>query len=194
MARGLINYPERSTPNSDYPSGRITDDPGDGTGTPIDQYTNDDIHQFLDKILRRSGITPNGLPENEYSGHQYHQALDAIINARISDIVPWTNLTLINGWAASGGTTPQFKVSKDGKVHLRGSITGVGSSNIKFVADGSVPHSNYNIILSATRLNAGIVEGTRLFVAPGGSLNSSPDNTNNNPLYLDGISYWPETM
>lgn len=79
MGRGLQNLPNRTTPDSDYPNGRIKDNDGSGNGTPVNQFTNDDIHQFLAKMLRRAGITPNGLPENEYSGHQYHQALDAII-------------------------------------------------------------------------------------------------------------------
>lgn len=76
MAIGIENYPNIDTSNpSDYPDGRLKDNPGNRTGTPINRLTNGDLHQFFAKLLRDSGIEANGLPENEYSGHQYIEAL-----------------------------------------------------------------------------------------------------------------------
>lgn len=85
MARGLQNYPEVTTPDSDYPNGRIIDDSGTENGTPVNEEVYGDAHQFLAKILREAGITANGFPENEYSGHQYYEALDALIYANNND-------------------------------------------------------------------------------------------------------------
>lgn len=75
MARGLQNLPNITAADSDYPNGRIKDNPGNNTGTPVNENSMGDIFQFFAKLMRTAAITPNGLPESEYSGQQYYQAL-----------------------------------------------------------------------------------------------------------------------
>ncbi len=84
MAIGLQNFPNITTPDGDFPNGRIKDNPGNGTGTPVNQYTNGDYHEFFAKLMRMSGLTPNQVPDSEYAGHQYIQALINEINSSIS--------------------------------------------------------------------------------------------------------------
>lgn len=75
MARGLQNFPNITHADGDFPNGRVKDNPGDNTGTPVNEYTLGDIWQFFAKLMREASLTPNGLPESEYSGQQYYQAL-----------------------------------------------------------------------------------------------------------------------
>lgn len=74
MAEGLENYPNIDAPDTDYPNGKIRDNPGDFTGTPFNTLVYGDTHQLHAKLLRQAGITANGLPDNEYSGNQYFEA------------------------------------------------------------------------------------------------------------------------
>jgi hypothetical protein len=77
--RPLVDKTNVQAPDSDYPFGRIKDNPGNGTGTPVNELVYGDIHQFFEKMMHESGITPNGLPENDYSGFQLFQALQTVI-------------------------------------------------------------------------------------------------------------------
>lgn len=47
-------------------------------------------------------------------------------------VIPWTNLTLINGWAAAS-TTPQYMRDASGFVHLRGDMTTGTSVTTAFI-------------------------------------------------------------
>jgi len=186
MARGLQNYQNRTTPDSDYPNGRIKDNDGTGNGTPVNQYTNDDLHQFLAKMLRRGGITPNGLPENEYSGHQYHQALDNIIKTPPS----WITIPLINGWAVNGSATLRYRITRTGKIEIMGQLDASSATNSQICNTGVMPHGSYNIQLTASRLHVSTLaqEGCVISVQTNGSLVCS-ERTNAVTVFLDGLSY-----
>lgn len=81
MSIGLLNYPNRDvTDLANYPEGNIKDNPGDGTGTPINVLTTADIHQTFYKLLDIAGITPNGDPDNVTNGYQYIEAIRKIPN------------------------------------------------------------------------------------------------------------------
>lgn len=80
MAKGIQNYPNVTTPDSDYPDGHTIDETGINDGTPVDLMTLGDYQQWFAKVLREAGITPNGLPENEYSGHQYYEGAKKVFN------------------------------------------------------------------------------------------------------------------
>lgn len=67
--------------NSDlvnFPNGRVRNNDGSGNGTPVNEQTKGDIHEFFDKMLRLYGIDHNNLPENETNGYQTIDALRAI--------------------------------------------------------------------------------------------------------------------
>ena len=79
MGRTLLNYPNTDTSDpSNYPDGRIKDDPAGITGTPIGEVTWGDMAMFFDKLMRFAGIAPNNLPDNETNGYQFMQALNKL--------------------------------------------------------------------------------------------------------------------
>lgn len=62
------------SPNSEYPNGQIRDRVGTTPGTPGNVEVYGDMHQFFDKLIRESTITPNGLLDSEYNGYQLWEA------------------------------------------------------------------------------------------------------------------------
>lgn len=80
--RSLANKTNVVPPDADYPFGRIKDNPGNNTGTPINELVYGDFHQFFEKLMAESGITPNELPDNEYSGFQLYEALIELIKVK----------------------------------------------------------------------------------------------------------------
>lgn len=63
---------------TNFPNGRIKNNTGAGNGTPINEVTKGDIHEFFDKALRLYGITHNDLPDNETNGYQTIDAVRAL--------------------------------------------------------------------------------------------------------------------
>ena len=67
--------------NSDptnYPNGRIQNNTGAGNGTPVNEFTKGDIHEFFDKAMRLYGLTHNNLPDNTTNGYQTIEAVKAL--------------------------------------------------------------------------------------------------------------------
>lgn len=103
MAIPLHDKPNVTAPGGDYPYGDIKDNPGDGTGTPVNRLVTADFHQFFARMLAISGVAANGLPENNANGFQYFEAMLKVISdkmgatlRKIVDIGPWdmdTNVT-----------------------------------------------------------------------------------------------------
>lgn len=79
MARNLATKPNVEPADAEYPFGRIKDNPGNNTGTPVNEEVYGDIHQFFAKIMSDAGIAYNGLPDNAYDGFQYRNALFLLI-------------------------------------------------------------------------------------------------------------------
>jgi hypothetical protein len=77
--RPLSFKPNTAAPDSDFPYGRIKDRSGSVPGTKVNEEVYGDIHQFFEKLMDESGITPNNLPDNEYSGFQLFEALSKVI-------------------------------------------------------------------------------------------------------------------
>lgn len=63
-------------PDSEYPYGQILDQSLTQDGTPVDVNTYQDMHQFFEKLIRESTLTPNDLPDNEYNGWQLWAAFE----------------------------------------------------------------------------------------------------------------------
>lgn len=63
---------------ADYPDGRIKNNTGGGDGTPVNEITKGDIHEFFDKLMRLYGISHNGLPDNVTNGYQLVDAVKAL--------------------------------------------------------------------------------------------------------------------
>lgn len=115
--RALRNKPNVNPPDSDYPFGRAKDNPGDNSGTHVDELLLGDILQFFEKLGLDAGVAFNNLPENSYSGFQLNQALAGIWN----DI----SATLNAGWSQVGGSnTFSWKKSPAGSsIQFKGYLT-----------------------------------------------------------------------
>lgn len=79
MAIALENKSNVDPPDSDYPYGRIRNNPGNNTGTPVNEQVYGDFHQFFARMLDQADVVANGLPDNDYSGFQYFEAMEQII-------------------------------------------------------------------------------------------------------------------
>lgn len=75
MARKLSNKVNVDAPSATYPFGRVKDNPGDNTGTPVDEALLGDLIQFFEKLMDAAGQTFNNQPENQTSGFQFFNAL-----------------------------------------------------------------------------------------------------------------------
>lgn len=75
MARGLQNTDNVNAPTTDFPYGRVRDNDGTGNGTPANEKTLGDFHQFFARLLDQASSVPNGLPDSAYYGFQYFEAL-----------------------------------------------------------------------------------------------------------------------
>jgi hypothetical protein len=67
--------------NSDllnYPDGRIKNNLGSGSGTPVNERVYGDIHQTIAKMMRLYNILPNNLPDNETNGFQIIESIVAL--------------------------------------------------------------------------------------------------------------------
>lgn len=78
--RKLATKTNVQAPDGQYPYGRIKNNDGSQNGTPVDENTYGDIHQFFEKLMAAAGITANGFPENQYSGFQLNEALQKLID------------------------------------------------------------------------------------------------------------------
>lgn len=99
MARTLENYPNTdNTDPTNYPDGRVKDDPAGISGTPIDETTWGDWAMFFDKMMRMAGTASNNLPDNETNGYQLIHAMLQYINAFVAPLI----INLIgSGYSAS---------------------------------------------------------------------------------------------
>jgi len=75
MARTIASKANTDAPAYPYTWGKIRDNPGNNTGTAVNEATCGDQHQFFDGLLSIGSITPNNLPENALNGFQYMYAL-----------------------------------------------------------------------------------------------------------------------
>lgn len=81
MARSLKNKVNVEPPDGDFPYGRIKDNTGIGDGTPVDENTYGDHHQFFARLMEyvmeyaKDGFEWNEEPDSAYVGFQLFEAL-----------------------------------------------------------------------------------------------------------------------
>jgi hypothetical protein len=103
--RSLQSKPNVVAPGGSYPYGKIKDRSGATAGTPVNEQVYGDIHQFFERLMAKSGITPNNLPENSTNGFQLFEALQRII-VPIGFIGMWSGSvgSIPTGWGLCDGT------------------------------------------------------------------------------------------
>lgn len=134
MARIIKDLPNITVPAGIYPYGRIKDNPGDNTGTKMNEEAFGDIFQFFSRVMDHAAAVngfpaSNGLPDNNSNGYQLYEALESIAFNTGSK----TPLTLINGFVTGAGfglSTPSYRASSLGLVYLSGGILAVGGQSI----------------------------------------------------------------
>lgn len=85
--RSLQNKDFVEAPDSDYPYGRIRDKAPALRGTPVNENTYGDFHQFFEKMMDVAGVTANELPENAYSGFQMIEALQKFMGKELGKLI-----------------------------------------------------------------------------------------------------------
>lgn len=175
MARILANKTNVDAPDPDYPYGKIRDNPGNNTGTPINELVYGDVHQFFARLLDKQAgsampdVVPNDLPENDYSGFQFFESLERIINR----LIKRDQISFI---VSGGGTTISTGIKGRRRVPFKCRITGweiVSDQSCSAVMDvwrqayGSLPATNSESILTGDEMTitAGI-KGQNLALTP----------------------------
>ncbi len=150
--RALSTKTNVTAPGGDYPHGRIKDNPGDNTGTPVNELLYGDFHQFFERLMFITSTVANGLPENSAAGFQLITALQALIQSYIDALkggVPAAGDTLDKlydlitamgrprgGWDASSNTVPGSATNEAGdfwRITVAGTLSGLvsGAGDVK---------------------------------------------------------------
>lgn len=119
MARSIRKNTNVRPPDSDYTFGAVRDNPGDNTGTRVNERMIGDQMQFFEKLMFDSGLSFNELPENAYSGFQFNQALSALINGRRV----WKNFALLNSWTINGAGFARWRFLGGALIQMVASLT-----------------------------------------------------------------------
>lgn len=70
----LKNKTNVNAPNGTWPYGELRDNPGDNSGTPVNEELVSDVMQLMEVVMADAGITANGQLDNLTNGFQLYQA------------------------------------------------------------------------------------------------------------------------
>lgn len=171
MARGIQNKVNTDAPDGNYPFGKIRDDDGSNNGTPVDEQTYGDWHQFFESLMARAGLTFNGLPDNVGNTFQLLLAFIGSVRATFATETDRGTAEIATTAETTTGTDDTRMVTPkkladwwDAKFNqawtLRsniadvsvtgGSGTTVTNSNIKYKVREKTVHVNYRFQVSNT--------------------------------------------
>ena len=85
MAREFADFAYQTGTTPSYPHGQLKDDPGDGTGTPLEVETLNDIYNFFHVLMDEAGIAFNNVADFGDSGYGTIQFYDAYLQAQYGD-------------------------------------------------------------------------------------------------------------
>lgn len=197
MAIALEDKPNVDPPSALYPNGNIRDNPGDGSGTPVNALVHADFHQFFARLLVEGVVTPNGQPENAYTGFQYIEAFK-----RLAGDIPVPYITTgitYPGSVASAGANLGYKKTIRNTIRFAGILTGPGSSSsfnasIMSLPLGMRPSRNQKSVVAISQAAGSDFAATILFDTSGGiTLNAVPSGVvlsgGTLSIYLDGLEF-----
>lgn len=112
--RQLKNKTNVIAPGGNYPYGRLKDNPGNNTGTPVDENLLGDASQFFERLMAEAGITPNGQPENSSDGFQLVDALKELIKKGAGE---WKNtgVTVHTGFSTGDAQGVMYKIIENSR-------------------------------------------------------------------------------
>lgn len=167
MARKLSNKVNVDPISGAYPYGRVKDNPGDNTGTPMDELLLGDLIQFFEKLMDASGITFNNQPESNTNGFQFISALRQYIRqtsatttekgtstrASQSDVNTGTDLTsFVSPGTLSGRTATE---TRSGVIELATQTeTNAGTDNERALTAFLIANATSIIGLAAMKVNS----------------------------------------
>lgn len=173
--RPLSSKTNVDAPDSDYPYGKIRDNPGNNTGTPINEQVYGDFHQFFERLMDKqqggplADVVPNGLPDNDYTGFQLFEALENVVNRLIGK----DQLSFV---ISGGGAAIATGIKGRRRVPFACRVTGweiVADQSCSAVVDvwrqtyGSLPATNSESILAGNEMTiSGAIKGQDLSVGP----------------------------
>lgn len=70
---------------ADWPFGKIQNKTLSVDGTPVNEETYQDFHQFFEKMFAESGILANGLPDNQTNDFQLFEAFTKLTHPAFDD-------------------------------------------------------------------------------------------------------------
>jgi hypothetical protein len=119
--RKLVNKTNVDAPTFAFPFGRIRDNPGNDTGTPVDELLYGDMHQAFAILFAMAGVVMNDLEENSTNSFQSGLAFISLANTQ-NDFAHQIGTSLQppyqNGWQGSN-----FVTSTGGARYMRNQKT-----------------------------------------------------------------------
>lgn len=155
MARTLVGKTNTDPAVYPYVFGKIRDNPGNNTGTALNENTCGDQHQFFEGLLAIGNVTPNNLPENALNGFQYSVALQYIPKIQ-TDFYHTVGFPMqpsfVNSFASSsyisGPSAGYKKGDRTNRVYLQGAFqrsTELNSTTAWTMPLGYRPASNVTV-------------------------------------------------
>lgn len=122
-------------PSVPYPFGELRDNPGDNTGTPVDNQLVNDVMQFMEVLMANASITPNGLPENDTNGFQLLQAFVKNVRLVYAGYAQYGVSQIANQAVTDAGTSELHHVTPKGLNDRAATETLTGISEIATQAE-----------------------------------------------------------
>lgn len=141
-----------NSPNGTWPYGELRDNPGDNSGTPVDEALVSDVMQLMEAVMADAGITANGLLDNLANGFQLYTAFTEFVrNKQATEALKGT-AEIATQAETDAGTDDERMITAlklkntpsvmgvDGSVKLRTKIVAISDWNMATTATKSVAH------------------------------------------------------
>ena len=151
-----------NAPSGAWPYGELRDNPGDNSGTPVNEELVSDVLQLMEALMASAGVTPNGLLDNAANDFQLLTALYLFIrDQQATETLKGTAELATQAETNTGTdderiitplklkTTPEV-MGVDGSVKLRTKIVDIADWNMATTSTKSVAHgiSDFKKIVS----------------------------------------------
>jgi len=153
MARGISNLTNVDAPGGAYPYGRVRDNPGDNSGTPVNEAMLGDILQLMHALMAEAGLTFNGQPDNLVDSFQLYDAFKGAVRNQTATTSAFGTVQIATQAETDTGTDDARMVTPlklattptvlhvDGSTIVRRKIVDIGDWDMDGTANLSVAHT-----------------------------------------------------
>ena len=153
MARGISNLTNVDAPGGAYPYGRVRDNPGDNSGTPVNEAMLGDILQLMHALMAEAGLTFNGQPDNLVDSFQLYDAFKGAVRNQTATTSAFGTVQIATQAETDTGTDDARMVTPlklattptvlhvDGSTIVRRKIVDIGDRDMDGTAILSVAHT-----------------------------------------------------